>query len=78
MLKVINLTLFLVLFTFYVFGFYRDSDMVFLSFGFKEKSIFIGSALFFSLFEPVSTLFQIFELSLSRFFEYQADLFACH
>lgn len=47
----------IVLITFYVFGFYRDSDMVFLSFGFKEKSIFIGSALFFSLFEPMNTLF---------------------
>lgn len=46
-----------VLITFYVFGFYRDSDVVFLSFGFREKSIFIGSALFFSLFEPMNTLF---------------------
>ncbi|CAD8181619.1 unnamed protein product [Paramecium octaurelia] len=67
-----------ILITFYIFGFYRDSDVVFLSFGFKEKSIFIGSALFFSLFEPMNTLFQIFELHLSRFFEYQADIFANH
>lgn len=64
------------LITFYIFGFFRNSDQIFLSFGFQEKSIFIGSALFFSFFEPINSLFQICELLLSRSFEYQADRFA--
>lgn len=55
---------------FYFFDFFRNEDAIYSSFGFKDKSIFIGSTLFFTLFEPITSFMNVIELLITRFFEF--------
>ncbi|EAR85063.2 M48 family peptidase (macronuclear) [Tetrahymena thermophila SB210] len=63
---------------FSLFSFFRNSDSIFLSFGFTDKSTFIGTTLFFNLFSPINSVIEIIDLVISRYFEFQADTFACN
>ena len=61
---------------FYIYGFFIHKKELFLSFGFHEMSIFIGTYLFMLLYSPISYISGLFILKLSRYFEFQADDFA--
>lgn len=61
---------------FYVYSFFRNDESLFVSFGFNEKSILIGTMLFVSILEPLNYFVQILTLKLSRIYEFQADNFA--
>ena len=74
--KQLFLTFFQIFVIFYVYGFFINKQELFLSFGFKDISIFIGTYLFMMLFSPISYITGIFVLKLSRHFEFQADEFA--
>jgi|JI6StandDraft_1071083.scaffolds.fasta_scaffold02763_12 STE24 endopeptidase len=43
----------------------------------RNMQTFIGTAMFFSLFDPISSVFELLHLILSRYLEFQADDFAC-
>lgn len=51
-------------------AFFRSNDAVFLSFGFTEKSTFIGTALFFNLFSPINSFIDFLKLAINRYFEF--------
>jgi STE24 endopeptidase len=61
---------------FYIYGLFMSNTDIFLSFGYKDKSIFIGVILFTMIYAPVSYGLQVLSLKLSRSFEFQADEFA--
>ena len=61
---------------FYIFGFFMNNEDIFLSFGFSQKSTFIGLSLFFLIYSPISYIFEILSLRLTRKYEYEADQFA--
>ena len=62
---------------FYLMQFFINEANIFVSFGFEEKSVFIGLYLFFLMYSPVFFFINIFQFYMSRKFEYQADDFAC-
>ena len=51
---------------FYIFGLFIKNDQVFISFGFTEKSVFICTALYFHLFEPLVSTFNLILLIFTR------------
>ena len=55
-----------VLSMFYIFGLFIKNDQVFISFGFTEKSVFICTALYFHLFEPLVSTFNLILLIFTR------------
>ena len=59
-------------------SFFRSNDAIFLSFGFTDKSTFVGTALFYNLFSPMNSVFEFLTLLITRCFEFQADTFACN
>ena len=61
---------------FFIFGFFMNDKNFFVSFGFNEKSTFIGLTLFFLIYAPISYIGEILSLKLTRKFEYEADEFA--
>jgi len=61
---------------FYIYGFFMTNEQIFLSFGYKDASIFIGVTLFLMIYAPISFAFQLLSLKVSRAFEFQADEFA--
>ncbi|KRX10952.1 hypothetical protein PPERSA_12076 [Pseudocohnilembus persalinus] len=62
---------------FFIFQSFLQTESIFLSFGFKESSTFIGSALFYNLFSPINSILELIQLQISRRFEQTADIFAC-
>ncbi len=42
---------------FYIFTTIRNEEAFYRGFGFKEKSTFVGTALFFHLFQPITAAF---------------------
>ncbi|EGR31269.1 hypothetical protein IMG5_114790 [Ichthyophthirius multifiliis] len=61
---------------FYLFQFFIYEDYFYKSFGFNQKSIFIGSNLFVGLFIPINQILSVIQMSLSRIYEFQADQYA--
>jgi STE24 endopeptidase len=61
---------------FYFFKFFQHSESIFASFGYKDKSIFIGVNLYMEILTPLNYVLNIFLLRITRRFEYQADSFA--
>jgi STE24 endopeptidase len=53
-----------------------NDERIFLSFGFKNKSIFIGLYLYFVLYSPISYVTDILQLKFIRTFEFEADQFS--
>ena len=62
---------------FYLLQFFMYEKNIFISFGFTQKSTFIGLYLFFQIYSPVSFFINILQNFLTRKMEYQADNFAC-
>lgn len=62
---------------FYLLQFFINENAIFISFGFEQKSVFIGLFLFFLIYSPVFFFVEIIQYYYSRKFEYQADIFAC-
>ena len=62
---------------FYILQFFINEPTIFISFGFEEKSVFIGLFLFFLLYTPFFFFINILQFYMSRKFEYQADNFSC-
>ncbi|KAL4466165.1 hypothetical protein ABPG72_011043 [Tetrahymena utriculariae] len=61
---------------FYLFSFVIYNDSFFVSFGYSQKSVFIGTYLFVEFFVPINTLMNIFTMTMSRRYEFQADNYA--
>lgn len=62
---------------FYLLQFYMYEKTIFISFGFKQKSTFIGLYLYFLIYSPLSYFINILQNFMTRNFEYQADNFSC-
>jgi len=75
-LKLMAMTFIQIFALFYVYGFFRREEGIFVSFGYQEASTFIGLTLFLMVFSPLQFLFKLFSLRISRRFEFQADEFA--
>lgn len=54
----------------------KNDDNLYTSFGFEEKSMFIGTMIFMELFNPISFVLEKIQLKMSRIFEFQADRYA--
>ena len=50
--------------------FFRHSNSLYRSFGYTDKSILIGTTLFFDFIEPLTYAFEILKLKLTRKFEF--------
>ena len=59
----------------YLFKFFMHNDQMFVDFGFSTTSTFIGLALFFQIFSPISYILEIIGIRMTRRFEFQADSF---
>ena len=55
---------------FYIFSYFRHSKSLYLSFGYTEQSILIGTTLFFDLIEPITYIFELLKLKTIRKFEF--------
>ena len=75
-IKTLIITFIHVFILFYVFGFFMNDERIFLSFGFENKSIFIGLYLYFVLYSPISYVTDILQLKFIRTFEFEADQFS--
>lgn len=75
-IKMASFALMQIFVMFYLFSFFIENDELFVSFGFRTSTIFIGLMLFFNMFSPISFVLEIFQLKMSRTFEYQADEFS--
>jgi hypothetical protein len=53
---------------FYIFTLFMKNENAFKFFGFTAKSVFIDTVLYFLLFEPLTSLFNILLLVLNRKF----------
>lgn len=74
--KMLILSMLQIFVTFYVYGFFMYNKEVFLSFGYKDQSIFVGLLLFSSMYSPISYVLGILNLRITREFEYEADEFS--
>ena len=61
---------------FYLFGFFRNVAEIYLSFGYNEKSTFIGIYLFSMIYAPVAFFLEKIHLRISRSNEFEADAYA--
>lgn len=61
---------------FYLFGFFINNNDLFLSLGFKEKSLVIGLYLYMNIYSPISYILGLVTLVISRKHEFDADTFA--
>ena len=61
---------------FYLLQFFINETAIFVSFGFEQKSVFIGLYLFFIIYSPFSFFINILQNSIVRRLEYQADKYA--
>ena len=75
-IKLLCFSSFHIFILFYIFGFFIGNKSVFISFGFKNMSIFIGLSLYLSLYDPLSYFVEILQNYLTRLCEYEADAFA--
>ena len=75
-IKLLCFSSFHIFILFYIFGYFIGNEKVFVSFGFKNISIFIGLTLYMSLYDPISYFVEILQNFLTRICEYEADAFA--
>ena len=75
-IKLLCFSAFHIFILFYIFGFFIGNKNIFVSFGFKNMSIFIALFLYVSLYDPLSYFVEILQNYLTRLCEYQADAFA--
>jgi STE24 endopeptidase len=61
---------------FYLLQFFINETAIFVSFGFEQKSVFIGLYLFFQIYSPFTFFINILQNSIVRRLEYQADKYA--
>ena len=61
---------------FYLLQFFINETAIFVSFGFEQKSVFIGLYLFFHIYSPFTFFINILQNSIVRRLEYQADKYA--
>ena len=61
---------------FYLLQFFINETSIFVSFGFEQKSIFIGLYLFFEFYSPIIFFINILQNYIQRKIEYQADKYA--
>jgi Zn-dependent protease with chaperone function len=62
---------------FYIFTLFMKNENAFKFFGFTCKSVFVDTVLYFHMFEPLTSFFNVLLLVINRKFEFEADLFAC-
>lgn len=62
---------------FYLFQFFMNEEKIFISFGFEEKSVFIGLFIYFLMISVIMYFINFLQMFMTRHFEYQADNFAC-
>jgi len=75
-IKLLIFSLLHIFIIFFIFGYFVNDPRMYLSYGFKNKSIFIGLMLYMGLYDPISYIIDIFQMKLTRVCEYQADSFA--
>lgn len=68
--KLLTLSLLEIFGIFYVFSFFRHSKSLYISFGYDDKSILIGTSLFLELIEPITYIFELIKLKTIRRFEF--------
>ena len=61
---------------FYLLQFFVDETPIFISFGFEQKSVFIGLYLFFIIYTPVTFFINVIQNFIIRKIEYQADKYS--
>ena len=61
---------------FFLLQFFINETAVFVSFGFEQKSVFIGLYLFFIIYSPVTFYINIGQNFIMRKIEYQADKYS--
>ena len=61
---------------FYLLQFFINEIPIFISFGFKQKSVFIGLYLFFLIYSPVTFFINAIQNYIVRIIEYQADKYS--
>ena len=62
---------------FYLFQFFMNEEKIFISFGFEEKSVFIGLFIYFLMISVIMYFINFLQMFMTRHFEYQADNFGC-
>ena len=62
---------------FYLFQFFMNEEKIFISFGFEEKSVFIGLFIYFLMISVIMYFINFLQMFMTRQFEYQADNYAC-
>ena len=61
---------------FFLMQFFINEEWIFISFGFEQKSVFIGLFLFFEFYSPIMFFINILSNFIMRKIEYQADKYA--
>ena len=61
---------------FYLLQFFINEIPIFISFGFEQKSVFIGLYLFFLIYSPVTFFINAIQNYIVRVIEYQADKYS--
>ena len=61
---------------FYLLQFFINEIPIFVSFGFEQKSVFIGLYLFFLIYSPVTFFINAIQNYIVRIIEYQADKYS--
>ena len=61
---------------FYLLQFFINEIPIFISFGFEQKSVFIGLYLFFIIYSPVTFFIEAIQNYIVRIIEYQADKYS--
>ena len=61
---------------FYLLQFFINEIPIFISFGFEQKSVFIGLYLFFLIYSPVTFFINAIQNYIVRIIEYQADKYS--
>ena len=61
---------------FYLLQFFINEASIFISFGFEQKSVFIGLYLFFIIYSPFAFFINAFQNYIIRKIEYQADKYS--
>ena len=74
-LLVISFTNFFI--RFFLLQFFINEEGIYISFGFEQKSIFVGLYLFYIIHSPVSFFMNVMLNFFMRKIEYQGDKFAC-
>lgn len=64
-------------FMFYILSQFVKNEHVMKSFGFRDRSVFVCTAMYFHMFEPLTSVFNTLRLVANRKCQFEADEFAC-